>query len=186
MLYPYALGELIVCWILWFFAFVGPRKQAAGQKKVVEAPKSKWGIVLQMIGYGLVWAYVRPEGFEKPAWSLILSMILAPVAVVLGWTAARNLGKQWRFEAALSEDHELVQTGPYRWVRHPIYASMLCMLLAAGFVWTWWPMLTGAVIFFLIGTEIRVRAEDRLLSKRFQEKFAEYRSRVPAYIPFIR
>jgi protein-S-isoprenylcysteine O-methyltransferase Ste14 len=43
-------------------------------------------------------------------------------------------------EAALSEDHELVQTGPYRWIRHPIYASILGMLLATGNAWTWWPM----------------------------------------------
>jgi len=89
-------------------------------------------------------------------------------------------------EAALSEDHELVQTGPYRWLRHPIYASMLGMLLATGFAKTWWPMFVAAVIFFVAGTEIRVRAEDRLLAERFQESFTSYRSRVRAYIPFIR
>ena len=103
-----------------------------------------------------------------------------------GWAAARHLGKQWRFEAALNEDHELVQTGPYRWIRHPIYASMLGMLLATGCAWTWWPMQIAGLVFFLIGTEIRVRAEDRLLSERFRESFAAYRARVPAYIPFIR
>jgi protein-S-isoprenylcysteine O-methyltransferase Ste14 len=113
-------------------------------------------------------------------------MILAPLSVALGWAAARHLGKQWRLEAALSEDHELVQTGPYRWVRHPIYASMFGLLLATGFAWTWWPMFVAAVIAFVVGTEIRVRAEDRLLAERFQESFPAYRSRVRAYIPFIR
>jgi len=47
-------------------------------------------------------------------------------------------------------------------------------------------MWVAAVIFLLAGTEIRIRAEDRLLAERFQDAFAAYRSRVRAYIPFIR
>ena len=63
---------------------------------------------------------------------------------------------------------------------------MLGMLLATGAAWTWWPMFAAGLIFFLAGMEIRVRAEDRLLAEHFQNAFADYRSRVPAYIPFIR
>jgi len=186
MLFSFTFGELIICWVVWSLAFVQPRKQAAGQKAVVRAPASRWGITLEMIGFALIWAYVRPVGFEKSVPSLIASMVLAPPSVALGWAAARHLGKQWRFEAALSEDHELIQTGPYRWLRHPIYTSMLGMLLATGFAWTWWPMFVAALGFFLAGTEIRARAEDRLLAGRFRESFIAYRSRVRAYIPFIR
>jgi protein-S-isoprenylcysteine O-methyltransferase Ste14 len=181
-----AIAELIGCWILWSFAFLGPRKKAAGQQTVVTAPKAKWGILLQMLGFGLVWAYVRPAGFQKSVVSLAASMILAPASVVLAWLAARQLGKQWRFQAALIQDHELVQTGPYGLVRHPIYASMLGMFLATGFGWTWWPMFTAGAVAYLAGTEIRVRAEDRLLEGHFKEAFTAYRSRVRAYIPGLR
>jgi protein-S-isoprenylcysteine O-methyltransferase Ste14 len=186
MLQIVARIEVVLCWIAWLLAFVGARKRAAGQKKVVRAPASKWGIILQAVGFALVGAYVRPAGFEKSGASLIASMILAPLSAALAWKAAGHLGKQWRFEAALSEDHELIQTGPYRWLRHPIYASMLGMLLAVAGVWTWWPMFIAGLIVFLAGIEIRVRAEDRLLSERFQESFTVYRLRVRAYIPFIR
>lgn len=186
MLHIAALVELFLCWAGFSLAFVKPRGQAAGQKKVARAPASKWGIFLVGVGFALVWSYVRPVGFEKSSVSLIASMFLGPPSVALAWAATRHLGKQWRFEAALSEDHVLVQTGPYRWVRHPIYASMLGMLLSAGFAWTWWPMLVAALIVFITGTEIRVRAEDRLLAERFQEAFIAYRSRVRAYIPLIR
>jgi protein-S-isoprenylcysteine O-methyltransferase Ste14 len=181
-----ALAELAGCWILWSLAFIKPRKKAAGQQAVVTAPVAKWGILLQMIGFALVWAYVRPVGFQKAPPSLVGSMILGPASVVLAWIAARHLGKQWRFEAALIQDHDLVQTGPYHFIRHPIYASMLGMLLATGFAWTWWPMFAAGLIAFLAGTEIRVRAEDRLLEERFQEAFLAYRSRVRAYIPGLR
>ncbi len=186
MLHSVALVELTVCLVAWSLAFLKPRRQAAGQVKTVRAPESRWGIFLQAIGFAVIGAYVRPSGFEKSPLSLIASMILAPLSVALVWAATRHLGKQWRYEAALSEDHELIQTGPYRWLRHPIYASMLVMVLAAGAAWTWWPMFVAALIFFLIGTEIRVRAEDRLLSERFQDSFLAYRSHVRAYIPLIR
>jgi protein-S-isoprenylcysteine O-methyltransferase Ste14 len=63
---------------------------------------------------------------------------------------------------------------------------MLGMLLTTGACWTWWPMFLPALLFFLAGTEIRIRAEDRLLSERFQDTFLQYRSRVRAYVPFIR
>jgi protein-S-isoprenylcysteine O-methyltransferase Ste14 len=186
MLKIVAFIELIVCWVVWSFAFVKPSKQSAGKEKVARAPASRWGIFLVMISFALTWTYVRPPGFEKSTTSLVVSMILAPLSVALAWAATRHLGKQWRYEAALSEDHELIQTGPYAWVRHPIYASMLGMLLATGACWTWWPMFTAAIITFLIGTEIRVRAEERLLSERFQDRFVAYRKRVRAYIPFVR
>lgn len=186
MLQIAALVELVLCLIAFSLAFVKPRQQAAGQKKVVGAPASKWGIILEGASFALAGSYVRPAGFEKSELALIVSMVLGPASAALAWAATRHLGKQWRFEAALSEDHELIQTGPYGWVRHPIYTSMLGMLLATGAAWTWWPMFVAALIVFLIGNEIRVRAEDRLLAERFKESFVAYRARVPAYIPFIR
>jgi protein-S-isoprenylcysteine O-methyltransferase Ste14 len=181
-----ALIELLICWIAWCLAFVKPSKQAAGKEKVVRAPASRWGIALVMVGFACVWAFVRPPGFVKSWPSAVLSMALAPLSVALAWGATRHLGKQWRYEAALSEDHELIQTGPYAWVRHPIYTSMFGMLMATAAAWTWWPMWIAGVVFFAIGTEIRIRAEERLLADRFQESFRAYRSRVRAYIPFVR
>lgn len=181
-----AVTEIGLCYAAWAMAFVGARKRAAGQKEVVRAPESRWGMVLQGIGFALVWIYLRPPGFQKSPLALVFSMALAPLSAALGWAAVSHLGKFWRYEAALSEDHALIQSGPYRWLRHPIYASMLGLLVAIGLAWSWWPMLAAALVLFLAGTEIRVRAEDRLLAERFPDSFRAYRSRVAAYLPFIR
>ncbi len=186
MLQIAALIEVLVCWIAWTMAFVKPRKEAAGQKQAASAPASKWGIVLVTVAFALIWMWVRPAGMQKSMPSLIASMVLGPLSVALAWAAAWRLGKQWRYVAAVSEDHELIQTGPYHWVRHPIYLSMLGMLMATGAAWTWWPMWIAGAVTFLAGTEVRVRAEDRLLEDRFQDSFRAYRRRVPAYIPFLR
>jgi len=181
-----ALIELLLCWIVWSLAFLKPSRQAADRKEVARAPASRWGILLVMVSFALLWTYVRPTGFHKSTLSLVLSMLLGPPSVALVWIATRHLGKQWRYAAALREDHELIQTGPYRWVRHPIYASMLGMVLATGYCWTWWPQFIASVAIFLAGTEVRIRAEDRLLAAHFGESFAAYRARTRAYIPFLR
>ena len=103
---------------------------------------------------------------------------------VLSWTSARTLGRQWRFDAGLNADHQPVQTGAYRVVRHPIYTSMLCLLLGTGFLVTPMLVLLLAASLFVIGTEIRVRIEDALLASRFGDRFREYQRKVPAYVPF--
>jgi protein-S-isoprenylcysteine O-methyltransferase Ste14 len=172
--------------VVWSAAFFKPSRQSKGQKKAVRAPASRWGILLETVGFACAWMYVRPVGFSKSEAALIVSMVLAPLGVALGWAAARQLGKQWRYEAALSEDHDLIRTGPYRWVRHPIYASMFGMLLATLAAWTWWPLAIASVLFFVAGTEIRVRAEEGLLAERFGAEFQEYRLSTWAYIPFVR
>lgn len=181
-----ALIEVVVCWIAWFLAFMKPGREAKGQKKVVRAPSSRWGIALVTVSFALVWMYVRPVGFQKSTASLVVSMVLGPVSVALAWAAAHELGKQWRFEAALSEDHQLIQSGPYRWMRHPIYTSMFGMLMATAAAWTWWPMWVAGAAFFIAGTEIRVAAEERLLAEHFKGTYDAYRSRVRAWIPFVR
>ena len=113
-------------------------------------------------------------------------MLVAPFAPLLAWGAVRHLGRQFRVQAGLYRDHELVRTGPYAVVRHPIYASLLAILLGTLLVLTPWPWIPISLALFLVGTEIRVRAEDGLLASRFGEEFRRYRTRVPAYLPFVR
>jgi protein-S-isoprenylcysteine O-methyltransferase Ste14 len=181
-----AYAVLVVCWVVWSLAFVKPQRSAAGKKKAVRAPSSRVGIFFVMLAFACEWAFIRPAGFEKSSASLIASLIVGPPSVALAWMATRHLDKQWRFEAALSEDHELITTGPYRWLRHPIYASLLGMLLQTGLVHAWWPMLATGLALYVLGTEIRVRAEDMLLAVRFGDKHARYKAATKAYLPFVR
>lgn len=178
--------ELLVYWIAWCIAFIKPSRQNKKQETVARAPSSRLGIGLVFVAFMLIWIWLKPIGFQKSTACLVVSMVLGPISVLLTWASAHELGKQWRIEAALSADHKLIQTGPYRWIRHPIYTSMFCLLMATAAANTWWPMWVAGAVAFIVGTEIRVRAEERLLEQHFGDEFREYRSRVRAYIPFIR
>lgn len=176
---------LVLVWLLWTLAFVVRRKRGS-RVRAATSKVSVWGILLQSISYGIVWSNGRVGPRTMDPWRFGALLLFSTAALLLIWTAIPALGKQWRLEAGLNVDHELVQKGPYRFLRHPIYASMLAMLLATcASVGKLRPALV-AVVLFLAGTEIRVRAEDRLLADRFGERFEKYRQRVRAYVPWVR
>ena len=178
-----AFGELVVCWLLWAVPFFLRRSKQPKDRESVTAPVSKWGVVVQAAGFFLAW--LRSTRGNPPT-MLIASMIVAPLSTWLAWKAVTHLGKQWRIQAGVYSDHELIRTGPYSVIRHPIYTSMLGMLIATGLIMAHWLFLIAAVVLFVIGIEIRIRAEETLLKSRFGESFDRYRASVPAYIPLIR
>ena len=181
-----ALAELLFCWFAWALGFIYPMLKSRGQQKAVTDRRSRVGILAVMVGFMCAGTYIGAMQLERPAALLIASMLLAPVSVVFTWWATFHLGKHWRYVAALTPDHQLITTGPYRLIRHPIYASIFGLLLATVCAWTWWPLAIPAVVIFILGTEIRVRTEDGLLASRFGEQFVAWSTHTRAYIPFIR
>jgi len=170
-------------WLAWMTPFFLIKRRGAKAQRLDR--RARWGIVLEGIAYSLLWQnrfWIR----SPHVWRTTLSVIFLILAAVLSWSSARTLGRQWRFDAGLNVDHELVTSGAYRFVRHPIYSSMLCMLLGTGFMVA--PMLVLAIsaVIFIVGTEIRVRIEDNLLASRFGDRFIEYQRTVGAYIPFLK
>jgi len=179
------LGYLILAagWALWFLPF--PLNGWTRSSPQRSDHRARWGVLLQVVAYLLLWQW-RFWMRSPAAWQMALSILLFALAARLSWTSTRALGRHLRFEAALSPDHELVCFGAYRTLRHPIYASMLCLLLGTGFMTASPSLFAPAILIFLVGTEIRVRIEDRLLDARFGEQFRSYRRRVAAYIPLVR
>jgi len=111
------------------------------------------------------------------------TVALAIASVWLVAVAVHALGKQWAFQARLVEGHKLITEGPYAYIRNPIYTGMLGMLIATGLAMEHWIALAAAIIVFMIGLVIRVRAEEKLLRAQFE--FEEYANRVPAVLPGI-
>lgn len=178
----YAYVLLGAGWLTWVAPFFLIKRGGGSAQKVDR--RARWGILLQGIAYAILWQnsfWTR----ATPPWRLSLGVVFLALAGVLSWTSARTLGRQWRFDAGLNADHQLVQSGAYRVVRHPIYTSMLCLMLGTGFLITPMPVLILASVLFVIGIQIRVRIEDALLASRFGEAFEDYKRRVPAFVPFV-
>ena len=113
----------------------------------------------------------------------LLAICAAVGSVWLITMAVKTLGKEWSLTARLVEGHKLATSGPYAFVRHPIYTGMLGMLLATGLAISHWAAILVALVIFFIGTTIRVRSEERLLREAFGEQFENYARSVRAIVP---
>jgi isoprenylcysteine carboxyl methyltransferase (ICMT) family protein YpbQ len=178
--------EILTLWLAWSYSYFFRAPKVQKRESITVVWPSRIGILLEVAGIFIVWWFRAADGPRNSPWALIAALILGLIGVVLMWTAVTHLGRQFRLHAGLYHDHELVHTGPYAIVRHPIYASLLALTLSTGVLLSQWPWFLAGVVVFLAGTEIRVYIEEKLLAARFGKEFAEYKSRVPAYLPLVR
>jgi protein-S-isoprenylcysteine O-methyltransferase Ste14 len=187
---PIAITQLwLLCGLsLVFFGFLvrammRRQRETGGHR----ATSSRAGIVVQGLGMGLV-----GPGIVKPTlpWSSLPAiagclavLLLAGGAAALFASSSTELGKNWSFEARTRNDHELIRSGPYAYVRHPIYLGMMLFMLGWTVALGHWANLIVAMPLFVIGTRMRTVAEDRLLEASFGPAFIAYRNSTPALFP---
>jgi len=187
------LAGVVLCWLIFAGIFIF-RKRTPKAPEARRDPRATIGIVLQMIGYFLVWfqlphtVFLPRVGMLSGAVGLLFAFATVALAIASVWlvaVAVHTLGKQWAFEARLLEGHKLIMEGPYAYIRNPIYTGMLGMLIATGLAMEHWIALVPAIIIFMLGLLIRVRVEEKLLRAQFGQEFDEYANRVPAVLPGI-
>jgi protein-S-isoprenylcysteine O-methyltransferase Ste14 len=101
--------------------------------------------------------------------------------------AIAALGKFWSLHVEIRENHEFVKTGPFRWLRHPVYFSMILELLALGLVLhAPWTMVIIIPFLFVPVLMMRVRLEEAALIEKFGEPYRAYRKTTPAIFPFTK
>ena len=129
--------------------------------------------------------------------ALIFSYNIFPRSLFLGWTAAVlsvvglsfaiwarvHLGRNWSSRPAVKEHHELVTTGPYAYVRHPIYTGIIMMAFATALTVS----IFGIGVFVIASfTYIsRIGKEEKIMLELFPKEYPEYRKRTKALIPFV-
>ncbi len=189
-----AFVVVMICWFVFAGVFL-LRKKPPSPPDSKREPSSIIGLVLQGVSYAFVWG-VRREPFTpiiagsetRELVAIVASVFAIGAAIFSVWlttTAVKTLGKEWSLTARLVEGHNLATSGPYAYVRHPIYSGMLGMLVATGLTVSHWAALLAGLVVFFVGTIIRVRSEEKLLREAFGDKFENYARRVPAIVPGI-
>ncbi|MBO9715771.1 MAG: isoprenylcysteine carboxylmethyltransferase family protein [Pseudoxanthomonas sp.] len=130
------------------------------------------------IGHGLLRGKFVPDTMAVRASGLLLCVAGAVLAI-----ASRHLlGRNWSGTVQLKQDHELVETGPYRHVRHPIYSGLLLLFLGnAVMVGAWRGLLAVAIV--AVSFWFKLRQEERWLAAHFGPAYEDYRRRTWALVP---
>jgi protein-S-isoprenylcysteine O-methyltransferase Ste14 len=187
--YPFGPFELInIAWIslmLYWFAASFDVKQPAR----VEAPWKRWShIAFLLIGAVLLykkhfgWQFLMQRLYPDTRGIEWLGAAIVVLGVAFAVWARATLGRNWSGQIQIKSDHRLISAGPYRFVRHPIYAGILGGILgtavAIGEV-------RGAIAFvlILIGFANKARKEESFLSRQFGEAFDEHAKRTGFFLP---
>ncbi len=95
------------------------------------------------------------------------------------------LGRWFSATFGVKRGHTLVTSGPYAWVRHPIYLGILLYIGGSALVWNDAALLVLAVVIGILFT-LHIRIEERLFAEHFGAAHADYRARTPALLPWPR
>lgn len=121
-----------------------------------------------------------PVSFKVEAAGIALTWAGTALAI---W-ARVILGRNWSARVTRKVDHELMRTGPYAFVRHPIYTGLfLAALGTALFLGRWRGLL--AVVLVLAGESFKAKREERFMIAEFGEKYREYQQQTGFLIPGI-
>ncbi len=127
-------------------------------------------------------AWMGWSALDLPAWlrwtgvGVILATLSLPLSAFL------SLGKNYSGTVVIKDSHTLVTSGPYRWVRHPIYTSYFALALSLFLLTTNW--FIGLVLLALsILLASRVEGEEALLLERFGDEYRAYMQRTGRFLP---
>jgi protein-S-isoprenylcysteine O-methyltransferase Ste14 len=113
-----------------------------------------------------------------------LGVLLTAAGVAFAIWARVHLGTNWSGAVTLKEDHELIRTGPYRTIRHPIYTGILLAVLGSVVALA---QVRGVIAFFIIWLSfyIKARREESLLSAEFGPRFVEHQQHTGMFLPRV-
>ena len=112
-------------------------------------------------------------------------IVVTLLGLLLTWLARIHLGRLWSSAITRKERHRVVDTGPYAFVRHPIYTGIITALVATAAIEATLAALVGATL-ICSGLWLKARAEERFLMVELdRDDYKSYCRRVPMLIPFL-
>jgi protein-S-isoprenylcysteine O-methyltransferase Ste14 len=184
------LGYLWAAFGLYWFAAAARGRSAAGTEHQTGEPHFFRVVRLSILATTfalLFWQRLaigflgRPFVPEFPA--LDYAGFVATLAGLGVATWARiHLGRNWSDKVVIQAGHQLIRTGPYARLRHPIYSGVLLGVLGTAVVLGQW---RGAIAFLLLLTNyaVKARKEDRILAESFGQQFQEHKQRAGFLLP---
>jgi protein-S-isoprenylcysteine O-methyltransferase Ste14 len=183
-------AAIAAAWIVWLVTWVlaagWSARTASHHDLGAESPSrvlTLAAIVMIMTSYwpmGLATLWVSPP---MVGWAMLA---LAAGGLLFTWAARLHLGPLWSSTSAPTEDHRIVDTGPYGIVRHPVYAGLLLAVIATAVERGRIEAVAGALV-LIAAVSVRAKLEERFLRRDLgDETYSAYRRRVPMLIPFAK
>jgi len=111
---------------------------------------------------------------------------LVACGIMLFIWARRVLGASFSGHVSVQQGQELVQSGPYRFLRHPAYAGYLMMAIGIGLGYSSLVGLVSVLVVLVPVLMVRIRVEERILAAHFDNQWQDYARSVPVLLPRLK
>jgi protein-S-isoprenylcysteine O-methyltransferase Ste14 len=178
-------------WLVFLvYWLVGALKTRTNVKE--ESFASRYAVMLLVIGgYVLLFSDWAPLGLleghfmARRLGSAFTGLALTWFGIGLAIWARYHLGQYWSARVSIKRGHELIRTGPYARIRHPIYSGLLLASIGTALVIDKWRCVAG-ILLILVAFALKARKEENLLEQQFGDAFAEHRRHTGFLIPRFR
>jgi protein-S-isoprenylcysteine O-methyltransferase Ste14 len=185
--------HFLALWIMWmswlafsvFWLVTALRTKRVQKRESLAGRLGTFGS--EAIGYTVLFWGLDWPGLSARVWpsspicdALSIAAALGGLAVAI-W-ARVTLSGNWSASITLKAEHELIERGPYRWVRHPIYTGILLLILANVLMVGRRASVLGLLLLILAYWR-KWRIEERLMTSHFGARYASYRTRSGAVVP---
>src|SRR3954471_10449768 len=130
----------------------------------------------------------RAEGMALPGpgwWPVALGIVVFAAGLALRAWAVHELGRFFKFTVVVQPGHRVVDTGPYRLIRHPSYTGLLMIELGLGIALGTWLSIPACLLPPLSAFVIRLLSEERVLARELGEPYREYMVRTHRLVPGV-
>ena len=169
----------IAFWMYWLVAAFSMKRQ-----RVLWSRELRIRAVIVVVLIVLVHAGVlRDHGLTTNWWRGAGGLVLFGTGLGTAVWARLHIGQNWGTPMSTKDNPELVTTGPYRYVRHPIYSGILVAVAgtAVALSWSWLLAFVLAAVYFVYSATV----EERMLTAQFPEDYPAYKHSSKMLVPFI-
>ena len=181
---------IAAAWIVWLLTWIlasgWSARTASHHDLGAESPSrvlTLAAVVMILASYWPLPTAVLWTTSAEISWTMALLVLLG---LGFTWAARLHLGPLWSSTSAPTEDHRVVDTGPYGVVRHPVYAGLLLAAGATAIESGRLEAVAGALT-LVAAISLRAKLEEKFLRRDLgDDAYASYRRRVPMLIPFAK
>lgn len=128
--------------------------------------------------------FLNWSSFYSPLWIRWIGVILTVLGICIEFSTQLYLGRNYSTLLHIREEQSLITTGPYRYIRHPMYVALITVGIGMTFLSANWyfglPFIAVIVVIFF-----RIKKEEEVMIDKFGEEYIHYMKRTKRFIPFL-
>ncbi len=173
-----------------FEIFMGVRQRRKRERNIIDKGDrgSFWSIlILVAVGYTLSFCFAATRIGRIYHWNafFVLGAIIIIVGLIIRITAIMTLKQHFTYTVTKIENHELIESGLYKSIRHPAYLGQMMVFIGTSVALSNWLSVLTMIIPVVFGFIYRIRVEERFMIKQMGEKYIDYQKRTKKLIPTI-